>query len=190
MVVITVELTSKASFVYNCMPTKLMGQYNAKWHISLIYVSKPVIPVISAIALCYTQFTSIRTLKCQWSEISYKLTWKSFQNDDGTLGCLVIQDFDLCKLDDLWHHIADTNWCKITKYGISMQILSLQGWNFAELMCCKNYTLCWWLWCHHSNLLVSRPLPSQNEKCPICCFRLKHTFLCLCCVMSIFAHTH
>ena len=48
-------------------------------------------------------------------------------------------DFDLCKLDDLWRHSVDTKWCKITKYGISVQILSLQGWNFAGLMCCKNY---------------------------------------------------
>ena len=32
-----------------------------------------------------------------------------------------------------------TQWCKITRYGISVQIL--QGWNLAGLMCCKNYTL-------------------------------------------------
>ena len=43
-------------------------------------------------------------------------------------------------LDDLWRHSVDTKWCKITKYGIFVQILSLQGWNFAGLMCCKNYT--------------------------------------------------
>ena len=33
----------------------------------------------------------------------------------------------------MWRHIVDTKWCKITKYGISVQILSLQGWNFAGL---------------------------------------------------------
>ena len=32
-------------------------------------------------------------------------------------------------------------WCKITKYGISVQVRSLQDWNFAGLMCCKDYTL-------------------------------------------------
>ena len=85
-------------------------------------------------------------LKCLWSEIFYYLIWQSFQNDeewrlfycDSTLGCRVI---DLCKLDDLWRHFVDTKWCKITKYGVSVQVLSLQGWNFAGLMCCKNYTL-------------------------------------------------
>ena len=30
-------------------------------------------------------------------------------------------------------------------------------------MCCKNYTWWYWLWCHHSNILVSRPLPSQMK---------------------------
>ena len=35
------------------------------------------------------------------------------------IGCRVIQDFGLCKLDDLWRHVVDTKWCKITKYGIS-----------------------------------------------------------------------
>ena len=115
---------------------------------------------------CWQYSTSnVSPLKCLWSEIFYYLIWQSFQNDeewrlfycDSTLGCRVIQDFDLCKLNDLWCHFVDTKWCKITKYGISVQVLSLQGWNFAGLMCCKNYTL--WLWCHHSNILVTRPLP-------------------------------
>ena len=44
-----------------------------------------------------------------------------------TFGCRVIKDFDLCKLGDLWRHIVNTKWCKITKYGISVQVLSLQG---------------------------------------------------------------
>ena len=39
---------------------------------------------------------------------------------DSTLGCRVIQDFDLCKLDDLQRHIVDTKLCKITKNGISL----------------------------------------------------------------------
>ena len=31
---------------------------------------------------------------------------------DSTLGCRVIQDFNLCKLDDLWRHFVDKKWCK------------------------------------------------------------------------------
>ena len=87
-------------------------------------------------------------LKCLWNEMFYYLIRKSLQNDeqwrlfycDSTLGCWVIQDFDLCKLDDLWRHRVDTKWCKITKYWISLQVLSLQSWNFAGLMYCNNYT--------------------------------------------------
>ena len=41
------------------------------------------------------------------------------------------------KQNDLWRHIVDTKWCKITKYEISVQILSLrveilQGWCAAR----------------------------------------------------------
>ena len=68
-------------------------------------------------------FHHVEFLKCLWSEIFYQLLWKSFQNDEewhlfycnSTLGGWVIQDFDLCKLDDLWCHFVDTKWCKITK---------------------------------------------------------------------------
>ena len=45
----------------------------------------------------------------------------------------VIQDFDLCKLQDLWRHNADQRWCNITEYGISVQKLSPEGWYFAEV---------------------------------------------------------
>ena len=66
------------------------------------------------------------TLKCLWSEFFYYQIWKRFQCDkewhlfdcDSTLGSRVIQEFDLCKLDDLWHHIVDTKWCKITIWNI------------------------------------------------------------------------
>ena len=88
--------------------------------------------------------------ECKWHEFFYQLIKKSFQSDEewrlfycnSILVCRVIQDFGLCELDDLWRHIVDTKWCKITKYGISVQMPSVQGWNFAGLMCCKNYT-CW-----------------------------------------------
>ena len=48
MAVITVDPASKASFVYRCMQTSLTGQYNGKWAISLVYVSKPLITIITA----------------------------------------------------------------------------------------------------------------------------------------------
>ena len=51
-----------------------------------------------------------------------------FQNDeewrlfycDSTLGRWVIEDFNLCKLDDLWRHFVDKKWCKITKNLLSL----------------------------------------------------------------------
>ena len=49
--VIAVEPAGKASFVLGCIQTRLMGQYNGKWPISLVYMSKPLITVITAIAL-------------------------------------------------------------------------------------------------------------------------------------------
>ena len=53
---ITVEPASKAIFVLGCIQTRLMGQYNGKWPISLVYKSKPLITVIAAIGtlLVYT----------------------------------------------------------------------------------------------------------------------------------------
>ena len=110
----------------------------------------------------------LKSLKCIWHEIIYLLIRKSFQSDEewwlfycnSSLACRVIQDIGSCKLEDLWHHNVDTKLCKITKYRIHLcKYSSLQGWNFAELMCTKNYTSWWWLWCHHSNILVTRPLP-------------------------------
>ena len=49
--VITVEPACKASFVLGCIQTRLMGQYNGKWPISLVYMSKPLMTVITAIAI-------------------------------------------------------------------------------------------------------------------------------------------
>jgi len=80
-------------------------------------------------------------LKCIWHEIFYWLVGKSFRSDGGwrlfccggSLGCRVVRDDGLCELDDLWRHSVHTEWCKITKYGISVQILVsrveiLQSW--------------------------------------------------------------
>ena len=50
---------------------------------------------------------------------------------NSTLGWWVIQDFDLCKLDDLWRHNVDE---KQNNYGISVRIQSLQGWNRVNVL--------------------------------------------------------
>ena len=62
----------------------------------------------------------------------YKLMRKSFQNDEkwrlfycqSTFGSRVIQN-------DLWRHIVDTKWCKITK-----------KWNISEDFFCIELKLC------------------------------------------------
>ena len=41
-----------------------------------------------------------------------------------------MQDFDLCKLEDLHCHIVDTKLCKITKY--------LQGWCASKTTHCDS----------------------------------------------------
>ena len=47
--VIAVAPTGKASFVYSYEQTRLMGQYNRKCPLSLVYVLKPLITPIRAI---------------------------------------------------------------------------------------------------------------------------------------------
>ena len=47
--VIAVEPADKISFVYNCMQPRLRGQYNGKWPITLVCVSRPLVTVITAI---------------------------------------------------------------------------------------------------------------------------------------------
>ena len=54
--VITVEPTGKASFVYSCMKTRLLGQYVGKWPISLVYLSKPLISLIAATLYYFVYF--------------------------------------------------------------------------------------------------------------------------------------
>ena len=46
--VITVEPAHKISFVYNCMETRLRAEYNGKWPISLVCVSRPLVTVVTA----------------------------------------------------------------------------------------------------------------------------------------------
>ena len=82
-------------------------------------------------------------LNCIWHKMFYYLIRKNFQNDEewrlfhcnSILGCRFIQDFNLCKLEDLWRHNVDTKWSKITKIcNICANIKS------TGLVCCKNYT--------------------------------------------------
>jgi len=47
--VIAVASTGKAFLVYSYVQTRLMGQYNGKCPISLVYVLKPLITAIRAI---------------------------------------------------------------------------------------------------------------------------------------------
>ena len=63
-------------------------------------------------------FKNMKEWKCLWHEFFYHLVRKSFQNNeewhlfycDSTVGCRVIQDFDLCKLDDkLWRQTGSSS---------------------------------------------------------------------------------
>jgi len=113
-------------------------------------------------------FSYISCSKVHVKQIFYQFIRKSFQNNEkwrlfyrhSTLGCLVTQDFDLCKLDyysTMWTH-GDV------KYGIAVQ--KSKGSKYCrvdvlqELHIVKVVT-----WCHHGNILVNRPLSSWNEKC-------------------------
>ena len=49
--IVAVAPKGKASFVYSYVQTRLMGQYNGKWPISVVYVLKPLITAIRAIVI-------------------------------------------------------------------------------------------------------------------------------------------
>ena len=112
------------------------------WTLHLIYstVKQSEFKLPRVVSIHFCPFL----LKCIWHEIFKLFLSESFQSDEewhlfycnSILGCRVIQDFDLCKLEDLWGHKVDTKWCKITKYGISVHILSLQGWCAARTTHC------------------------------------------------------
>jgi len=112
-----------------------------------------------------------------WHKIFYLHIQRSFQSDEELylFHCNSILCCDIV-MSQCGHKII-----KITKYGISVSILSLQDWNFAGLMYWKNYTLQYCLWCNHSNKLFIRPLPSQ--KILICCSNgLINRLSCACAV--------
>ena len=90
---------------------------------------------------------NIACLKCIWHKIIHLLIRNNFQNDkewhlfccNSILGCQVVQDFDFWKLDDLWHHLMDTKWCKIAKCGISVyKVEILQGRCSAKTTHCDS----------------------------------------------------
>ena len=76
---------------------------------------------------------------------------------DSHLGCRVMQDFDLCKFDDLWRHIVDIKWFKITKNGISLKTFSAYNWNFVHLVHLSQSSMICPLWHYHSNTMGSMP---------------------------------
>ena len=47
---------SQSSFCLNCIQTSVMGQYNTKWSISLVYVLKPLTNLITAISHFHSQY--------------------------------------------------------------------------------------------------------------------------------------
>ena len=66
--VIAVEPTGKAFFVYTYAKTRPMGQYNGKWPLSLVYVLKPLITGIRAIAALW-QFLKIQQLRSRYLDV-------------------------------------------------------------------------------------------------------------------------
>ena len=71
--VITVEPADKISFVYNFMQTRLRGQYNGKWPISLVCVSRPLVTVIAAIDVMF----DLEEERGAISRAEYVNNWKS-----------------------------------------------------------------------------------------------------------------
>jgi len=71
---------------------------------ALPYSDLFIVPMKRSFLLAYLRELS------ELSRMAFILLWIS------TLGCCVVRDFDLCKLDDLWRHSVNVGWCKITKY--------------------------------------------------------------------------
>ena len=81
--VITVVPMGKASFVYSYGKRRLMGQYNGKWSISLVYALKLLITVIRAISgsLCekhinYDNFSNVNSAmdRLYWPLVKNSIT--------------------------------------------------------------------------------------------------------------------
>ena len=116
----------------------------------------------------------------------YYLVQKSFQSDeewhlfycDNTLGCWVIQDFDLCKLENLRCHAVDT---KLYKNIFSNRVEILQGWCAARTTHCDS---------DYDVTIATYSLPDLyflKWKMPSLVLQ---SLTDLWCVISIFTHTH
>ena len=114
---------------------------------------------------------------------------KSFQKDeewhlfyyDSTLGCWVIQDFDLSRLHDLWRH---PKWY-ITEQNLEYLHASTEstGLKFCRVDVLEDLHIVIALRLYHRNKSYSLPdlyLPKMKTAL------VKQTLLCLWCVMSIF----
>ena len=97
------------------------------------------------------------------------LIWKSFQNDEewllfyceGTLGCWVTQDFDLCKSGDLW-----------CQYGYKVVLnhkteylsrLFLHRTETVQLLHSSQSSILCPQWHFHGSTMGSRPSPLKGE---------------------------
>ena len=76
--VITVEPADKISFVYNWMQTRLRGQYNGKWPISLVRVSRPLITVITAIRVSEESTKGLSLLRHNSNSSAFSVWMQKF----------------------------------------------------------------------------------------------------------------
>ena len=67
---------------------------------------------------------------------------------DSTLGCRVIQDFELCKLDNLWRHNVDQSGVKLQK----IEYLSRLFLHKTETLygCYTHHKVPWYVHCNIS----------------------------------------
>ena len=123
-------------------------------------------------------FWSCFRLKCIWHKLGYP---QELSNGGecclfycaSTLGCRVIQDLDLCKLDDLWRHIVDAD--------VKSQTMEY----LWTLFLCRTETLCscytiYSMWPFYFNAMGSGPSafkgwnqsfpPSRKVSCSSCSF--------------------
>ena len=85
--------TEDISSVYNCMQTRLRGQYNGKWPISLVCVSRPLVTIITAIEEGLTPETSSLGLTViVWP---YQIVWQHIK-------CSCFPWFVTCNVIMVW----------------------------------------------------------------------------------------
>ena len=77
------------------------------------------------------------------------------------IALLVTNLFNLCKLDDLWHHNVDTKWCKTTKKWLSLAYFSLENWNLVQLY--THHKVPWYVHCDMATQWAPGPLHSKGK---------------------------